>query len=146
MEHDLAKKMRTTTDLFLHAWDGDWTAKTNEISVSYRAPQCQHIMVPDSLGIPTRSNEEWSKYFKNIEGRITEAKMRIHDYVANVEERTVAVYSTLTATTLVGPFKNEYVWFLHFDETGEKITRIKEFLDSQATANLRGQLAAAGQE
>lgn len=69
--------------------------------------------------------------------------MEIHDYIVNLQERKVAVYSTLTATTSFGPFKNEYVWFLDFDQTGEKITRIKEFLDSQATNDLSSRLLEA---
>jgi hypothetical protein len=36
----------------------------------------------------------------------------------------------------VGPYKNEYVWFLRFDESGEKITEIVEFLDSKAAAEI----------
>jgi ketosteroid isomerase-like protein len=37
---------------------------------------------------------------------------------------------------VVGPYKNEYVWFLRFDEEGKKITEIVEFLDSKAAAEI----------
>jgi ketosteroid isomerase-like protein len=62
--------------------------------------------------------------------------MTIKDYLAVPSERRVVCLTSLDSTTTVGPYKNEYVWFLRFDESGEKITEIVEFLDSKAAADI----------
>lgn len=80
----LAKNMRATTEGFLYAWNGDWTSETRRTSLSYRAPQCQHIMRPATVATPPRSNEEWGEYFTHIEGRIFDGKVWsicIHGFV-----------------------------------------------------------------
>jgi ketosteroid isomerase-like protein len=62
--------------------------------------------------------------------------MTIKEYLAVPAERRVICYTTLDSTSVVGPYKNEYVWFLRFDEEGKKITEIVEFLDSKAAAEI----------
>lgn len=69
--------------------------------------------------------------------------MTIDDYVAAPEDRRAVCRSTLQATTPVGAYDNEYVWFLTFDDRG-KITRITEFMNTQAVADLRSRLKEAG--
>jgi ketosteroid isomerase-like protein len=50
--------------------------------------------------------------------------------VYDVEGRKCAFYATSWAKSPVGPYANEYTWFLWFSESGEKITKIEEFVDS----------------
>ena len=69
--------------------------------------------------------------------------MTMKDYVAVPSERRVVCLTALESTTTVGPYKNEYVWFLRFDESGEKITEIVEFLDSKAAAEILSKRKAA---
>lgn len=70
--------------------------------------------------------------------------MVILDYFADLSSRRAVAHSTLTATAKgVGDWSNEYMWLMDFDETGEKITTIKEMLDSAATQNIRAALKAA---
>jgi ketosteroid isomerase-like protein len=64
-------------------------------------------------------------------------------YLAVPAERRVVCLTSLDSTTTVGPYKNEYVWFLRFDETGSKITEIVEFLDSKAAAEILARRVAA---
>ena len=67
--------------------------------------------------------------------------MTIRDYVAAPAEKRAVCYTTLDSTTQAGPYHNEYVWFLRFDESGEKITEIVEFLDSKASADVLAKAA-----
>ena len=69
--------------------------------------------------------------------------MTIKEYLAVPAERRVVCFTALDATTTVGPYKNEYVWFLRFDESGQKITEIVEFLDSKAAAEILARRVAA---
>lgn len=66
--------------------------------------------------------------------------MEILDYFADLSSRRAVVHSAMTATVDGVEFNNEYMWLLDFDMTGEKITIIKEMLDSLATHNLRASL------
>lgn len=69
--------------------------------------------------------------------------MTIHDYLSAPSERRAVCRSSMAATSTVGPFNNEYVWFLTFNETGEKIVNITEFLDSKASTDIRAKMAEA---
>lgn len=71
-------------------------------------------------------------------------KMTIDEYIGTPEERRAVVRSSLFANTPVGPYKNEYIWLLTFDESGQKIVNITEFMDTKAVADLRSRLAEAG--
>lgn len=70
--------------------------------------------------------------------------MTMVDYVSNAAERRVVCLSSLKAKTPVGPYANEYVWFLTFDETGTKIVKIVEMLDGIAAKSLLDGLVDAG--
>ena len=73
-------------------------------------------------------------------------KMTINDYIAAPDQRRAVCRSSMKATTPVGPYSNEYVWFLSFDETGSQIVSITEFMDSKAVSEFRSRLAEAGDQ
>lgn len=47
------------------------------------------------------------------------------------EHHMAAVHASGVGDSPVAPYKNEYAFFLTFNETGDKITRIEEFVDAQ---------------
>ncbi|KAK3706625.1 hypothetical protein LTR37_012634 [Vermiconidia calcicola] len=126
MSSDLAECMRATTETLVKAFDGRWSL---EEALAPRSAECEHIILPASLGIGKRNNDEWAEHFRGVKDLITEAKMDIDYYLAVPEERRAVCRSSLSATTAVGPYSNVYVWFLTFDDKGEKITSITEMLD-----------------
>lgn len=71
-------------------------------------------------------------------------QMIIDDYLAVPAERRCVCRSSLSASTAVGPYKNEYVWFLTFSEDGKSITKITEFLDSKGASEVVVKLREAG--
>lgn len=150
--------MHATARAFVEdGWSGTWSL---EKAMAPRAPDCIHTLLPTSQGVPKRNNEEWAAYFKNVEGLIWDAKVRcasipqsdvvltrsqmeMHDYTADVSQRKTVCWSSLSASTPVGPYSNEYVWFLTFDESGEKITAITEFIDTKRAEEMRSALREA---
>lgn len=66
--------------------------------------------------------------------------MEMHDYTADVSQRKTACRSSLNAMSPAGPYSNEYVWFLTFDESGQKIKEISEFIDTKKTEEVRAAL------
>lgn len=69
--------------------------------------------------------------------------MEMHDYTIDLSQRKTVCWSSLTATTPIGPYSNEYVWFLSFDESGTKITAITEFIDTKKAEDVRSALRDA---
>lgn len=67
----------------------------------------------------------------------------MHDYTIDINQRKTVCWSSLTATTPIGPYTNEYVWFLTFDETGTRITSITEFIDTKKAEDVRSALKEA---
>ena len=59
-------------------------------------------------------------------------KMTVHDYFGSTEERRAFVHCSMTADRDSGQkYEMEYFFVLSFTETGEKITKILEMVDSQ---------------
>ena len=72
MASDLSTNMRKTTEALVYAFDGQWSA---EEAVAPRAPDCEHYILPTSLGVPKRNNEQFVTWLKRIEHLITDAKV-----------------------------------------------------------------------
>lgn len=69
--------------------------------------------------------------------------MQMHDYTCDVHQRRTVCWSSLRAMTPIGPYANEYVWFLDFHEDGTKITGVTEFIDGKQADDLRAKLREA---
>lgn len=46
-----------------------------------------------------------------------------------------AIHGVSTATSAIGPYKMEAIILMNFDESGEKIVKIDEMMDSAYMAN-----------
>lgn len=68
----------------------------------------------------------------------------MHDYFASVENRRATVHAVMEAQTDVGPYRNEYIFLLSFDESGEKLVKVVEMLDSAAAKEVREKMRIAG--
>ncbi|GAB7358487.1 hypothetical protein MBLNU230_g2551t1 [Neophaeotheca triangularis] len=141
MSSSMAAKMKQTADAFILSFEGDWEL---ESVMKLRAPECKHTALPASLGQPTLNNDEWAAYFQTFAPLVKHCKMTIKDHTIDVEARRVACYSSMTSKTPVGPFVNEYAWFLTLDEKGEKLVDIKEMMDSVAVGEIRRKLVEGG--
>lgn len=68
-----------------------------------------------------------------------------HDVVEDVHGHRIVMYLTARADTDVGEYINEYVWFLDFDEVGDRIIGHKEFVDAIMNRDFWPKLASAMQ-
>lgn len=75
MARDLAGNMRATTEALIMAFDLPWSEGALEAALAPRAPECEHVMLPSSLKIPKKTNDEWAAYFEHVKGLVTEAKV-----------------------------------------------------------------------
>jgi ketosteroid isomerase-like protein len=58
-------------------------------------------------------------------------QMEIVKIVNDTEEHVAVVHAKGFAETEFAPYRNEYAFFLFFDEEGRKVRRIEEFVDSK---------------
>lgn len=64
----------------------------------------------------------------------------IHQLVEDESANTVAIWCSSTADTVIGPYGNEYVLVLYFNEAGDKVERLIEFVDTEYSKSFFGRL------
>lgn len=137
-------QIRTAKDLF----EG-YNEYTADAVLRARADNCIHVILPTSLNRPSKNNEEYREFFGPLQGIMHRFQVRlvfllisagihshdgqttIHKIVNDPENHTAAVHASGVGDSPVAPYKNEYAFFLTFNETGDKITLIEEFVDAQ---------------
>ena len=87
-----------------------------------------------------RRGEEDRVCIHNAAIKTNVRKMEMHQYTADVSRRKTVCHSSLKAMSPAGPYTNEYVWFLTFDDSGEKIKAIAEFVDTKKVEEVRAAL------
>ena len=66
----------------------------------------------------------------------------MHAQVFDAEARSSWLHLEAWATTPVGPFHNEFVFMLFFNEAGDSIVRIREMMDSWYAKGFFAKMAA----
>lgn len=54
----------------------------------------------------------------------------MHDVTEDLEQKKIVMFVSALGDTVVGEYRNEYVWRMKFDEAGEKIAEWQEFVDA----------------
>lgn len=57
-------------------------------------------------------------------------QLTIHEVVHDVPQRKAVVYALSTGKTSFGDWASDYAVFFTFDESGEKIVKLEEMIDS----------------
>lgn len=64
----------------------------------------------------------------------------IHQLVEDESANTVVIWCSSTAETVIGPYANEYMLVLHFTESGDKVEKFVEFVDTEYSKSFFGRL------
>ncbi len=72
MSTQIEVNMRKTTEAFSNSFNGSWEPGA---SMQYRAPECTHTMLPTSLGIAPKNNDEWAAHFESVAPMVTGGKV-----------------------------------------------------------------------
>jgi len=100
------------------------------VSDTWRSPSCIHQMLPASLELGPMNNDQYREYFGRVIPSLQGFHITVYDMIIDEKERKAVVHVDSTAESAVGPYKNELILFLRFDEEG-KVVRIEQFVDSQ---------------
>lgn len=118
--------LSSTADIVIQAYNA-WTL---ESVMSFRAPNCTHYILPSSLNRPPLNNEQYPAFFLPLMPAFKDFHLTVHDTIVDEVARKVVVHASSTATTALGPYKNEYTLILHMTEDGRQVERFYEFVDS----------------
>ena len=75
--------------------------------------------------------------------------MEIQRLINDTEQHMAVVHAKGFAESPIGPYRNEYAYFLTFNGDGTKVTRVDEFVDSAFSTGFMAKLqeyAAAAQK
>ncbi len=111
--------------------------------MSFRAPNCIHYILPSSLNRPPLNNEQYAAYFGSIIPAFTGFHVTVHDTIVDEAAQKVLMHASSTATTVLGPYVNEYALILHMTEDGRKVEKFYEFVNSAYTGDYMPRLRDA---
>ncbi|KAM7215656.1 hypothetical protein V8F06_008947 [Rhypophila decipiens] len=128
------KTLLATATAFSRSYD-DWTV---ESALAVRAPNCIHQIHPASLQRPPMYNDGLAAFFASIHRLYQNYAIKVFEdeTLVDVGNRSVVMHATGDADTILGKFHNEYIFILKMDESGTKIARIDEHVDSAAVKEL----------
>lgn len=112
------------------------------------APNFTNQGLPSSLGMPARSKADYAKHAAMVTSIFTSFAMLpipgqvFEDPVNNAVVAHCKMVGELTNG--LGPWENECIMTLKFDESGTKVVEHREFVDSARAALLRQKLMAGG--
>jgi hypothetical protein len=120
-----------------------------EKHLSLRAPNCTHLLAPDTaITQPPFSNSDFETHLMKLRGVIEQFPVWPKEVMEDEQQNRVIVWATgqptfrkelrddgLTEEEWV--YKGEYIFIFSMDESGEKIERVVEFLDSKAVVQVR---------
>lgn len=111
------------------------------------APNFTQTLLPSSMNQPTRDLASFEKHAGMVTSIFSSfAMLPIPGQVYEAPEQNAVIAHCRMVGELkmgLGPWENECVIFLRFDEAGEKVVEHREFVDSARAALLREKLMGA---
>lgn len=114
--------------------------------ISHRAPSCMRHILPSSLNIAPTNNTEYAEHLQKLIPIFSNFDLTVQDIVEDREAHRIVMWLKARADTMAGEYVNEYMWTLDFDETGERIVRMHEFVDTVVNRDFWPKLSKAMKE
>ncbi|CAK1362403.1 hypothetical protein CB0940_02340 [Cercospora beticola] len=115
-----------TLQKFLAAWKS-WNA---ESWLAVFDDSFEHITMPLNLGLPPKTKAEVAATLPTMMSAIRDCEFNVHETVHDPDRNKAAVYCTSKGVTDVGSWNMEYAAFITFNETGDKVAKFEEMIDS----------------
>ena len=111
--------------------------------IAHRSPDCLRYFIPKSMGYQPQDNATYQKSLRQLHAIFHNFSCTINDLLEDKEANRICLYLSARGDTMAGEYVNEYMWLLDFDESGEKITRSKEYSDTILARDFFPKLKAA---
>ncbi|KIW13462.1 hypothetical protein PV08_08650 [Exophiala spinifera] len=147
---DLATTLRSTAERYISAFK----TLDADLFASLQSPkEYKHTFGPASVNPPPpQDGARFAQHIRDLQGIMKGFPVRARSTWVNEAQRQVIFHAT-SETWFRDEYKDsddaewlyhgEYVFVLDMDETGQKITKVFEFLDSKGTEELRGLMKRA---
>ncbi|ROW15308.1 hypothetical protein VPNG_03042 [Cytospora leucostoma] len=109
--------------------------------MAYRTDDCTQEVIPKSLKQTPQDNATYRKYFASIVPLFQDFQPTIHEIVEDERENKAFIWVSSKGETVIGPYGNEYTILLYFNDAGDKVEKIVEFVDSAYTKEFFTRLA-----
>ncbi|KAL6251797.1 hypothetical protein RBB50_002007 [Rhinocladiella similis] len=147
---DLATTLRTTAERYISAFE----TLDADLFASLQSPvEYTHTFHPASVNPPPpQDGAHFAQHIRDLKGIMRGFPVYAQSIWVNEAQRQVIFHAT-SETWFRDEYKDsddaewlyhgEYIFALDMDETGQKITKVFEFLDSKGTDALRGLMKRA---
>jgi hypothetical protein len=110
--------------------------------LTHVSPNFTHCILPTSLGMPSRSRDEFAKHAGAVTSIFTSFAMVPVSIFEDEKKNTVVVHANMVAELVggMGSYENECVIFLRMDEEGASVVKSTEFVDSWKARGLQEKL------
>jgi len=75
-------------------------------------------------------NAAYEGFQRKIKPSFHGLKVEILEMIEDPENRKMAFWAKAKGETVVGEYSNEYMFVFHLNEAGDKVTLLREFVDS----------------
>lgn len=111
--------------------------------IAHRSPDCLRHFIPSSMGFSPQDNATYGDSLNQLLTIFHNFSCTINDLLEDKQANRICLYLSARGDTVAGEYVNEYMWLLDFDESGEKITRSKEYSDTALARDFFPKLKAA---
>ena len=111
--------------------------------IAHRSPDCLRFFIPTSMGFSPQDNATYGDSLHQLTTIFHNFSCTINDLLEDKQANRICLYLSARGDTVAGEYVNEYMWLLDFDESGEKITRSKEYSDTAMARDFFPKLKAA---
>ncbi|KAK0648807.1 hypothetical protein B0T16DRAFT_456262 [Cercophora newfieldiana] len=102
-----------------------------EKMMAVRAPECIQEMRPGTLDLPgPMDNASYEAFQKSIMTAFHTFHIEVLEIIEDTARNKVAIWAKSNASSIIGPYENEYMLVFHMNEAGDKLVRLREFADS----------------
>lgn len=106
-----------------------FNAQDTETIISLRTLNCTRNFLPSSLNLSPQSNSRYLAELNSLNGIFTSFRLTVNDVIEDTEQRKIVMFVAAEGQTVVGEYKNEYVWKMGFDEEA-RICEWVEYVDA----------------
>jgi hypothetical protein len=125
----MPSKERQTADAIVAAFN---TMDVDTL-ISLRTPDCKRVFLPSSLEYTPQTNDEYRDRLSGMKTIFTSFHVTVDDVIEGTSENSdrnkIVMYVRARGDTPIGEYKNDYVWKMGFDESGEKVDEWVEYVD-----------------
>ncbi|SLM35095.1 hypothetical protein LPUS_04143 [Lasallia pustulata] len=98
--------------------------------MALRAPESTQQVVPLRFNFPCQDNPAYERRMNFIARAFDNFHLEVKEVIEDVTARKIVMWLSANGDTKLGEYRNEYMWTMEFDESGGKIVKMKEFVDT----------------